>query len=408
MQFSKQISPIPRDYTPSGYQQKQIIGNIPDSPDNIYLNCVIDHDEATYNFGTLAATGPTCYLTKDNPASAEYNATKDQIIVQNASDYYLSVIRMTIPLNLCPIAIMQVVPNQISIGLNDPNLTPYIIGISYLGVTYSVNLLYVSNQLGYPAPTQNQTLQVITPYYYVFSYTQIVDMINVGLNSAYVNSGLAALLVGYIAPHFILDPVTNLLSLIVPQHFTDIVAPLAVKPIIFMNNALETYLDNFNLQFIGYNIPTGREVDFKLVRSNENQYYPAGVTVPASTVPPVVPANSLYYKFVQDYPCIQYWATLRRIVLTSSMPVNKEYLPAAINQNNYVNVNTAGVNVSYPILTDIIPNISTDLGVAREIIYYQPQGQYRLVDLMSTGSIQNINIKILFEDTNGNFYPLLI
>lgn len=410
MNFSKTISPQVRDKPMTGYQFTQTYAPVFNDVDNIYINTVLDHDEPTYNFGTLLPVGPTVYLTDDEPETAQYNSTKNDIIVGKGSDYFLSVIRFTIPLNLTPITIMAVVPNQPALGLADPNLTPYIIGIKLAGVTYAVNLLYVSNQLNFPAPVQNQPLQVITPYYYVYSYTQIMNMINTALATAYTNSGLAAALPGFVAPHFILDPATNLITLVVSAHFTAVTAPLVAQPIIFMNNALSaTYLDNFNLRFLGFNKTNGDEYEFILNPTYpENFYYPSGVTVPATTVPPAVPATPLYFRFIQDYSCLQYWSTLRRVVLTSSMPINKEYLPAVVNQNNFVSVNTSGVNLSYPILHDVIPNISTEAGVSREIIYYVPTTQYRLVDVMSDAPIQNINIRIFWEDTNSNFYPLMI
>ena len=64
--------------------------------------------------------------------------------------------------------------------------------------------------------------------------------------------------------------------------------------------------------------------------------------------------------------------------------------------------------MSYPILTDFVPNISAAAGESRSIAYYVPTSQYRLVDLISTNPLQKIDIRIFWEDRDGNLYPLEI
>lgn len=404
-----------------GYQLQTRIETIERTNDNTYINVVIDHPEPTYNVGRGAPQGPIVYLSNDLPIAADYGVTKTEPILSNCSEYYCSVTRFTIPLDQVPLLICPIVPNQITLlGSSNPNLTPLIIGIQNGpdGVPasfFSGNVIYAP-QNNFPPPIQNQPLQVITPYYYMFAYQELLSMINFQLGLLYISSGLAALFPGYIAPYFIFNPVTNLISIVVPSFFVFLTAPLLDIPRIYMNNELTTFLDSFNLSFnVSSNNGSpnifGNDSYFVFTQtaSEEFQFFPSGVTVPATTIPPAFPARSLYYKFPQQYPTLEYWSSLRKIIITSNtIPVKNEYVPATNNLQNAINVDQSGVNVSYPILTDFVPNISAAAGESRSIAYYVPTSQYRLVDLISTNPLQKIDIRIFWEDRDGNLYPLEI
>jgi hypothetical protein len=387
------------------------IKSIERKTDNIYVNVVVDHPEPTYNTADGPPLQPAYYLTGQTPINAEYNVTKTEVILDKASDYYCSVVRFTIPLDTTPLIICPIVPNQ-----SNPNLTPLIIGIQYNGVRYPMNLVYISQSI-LQAPTQNQPLQVITPYYYMYTYQSFITMINIALGTAWTNSGLLAALPGYMSPYFILDPTTSLISLIAPRHFASSspIAPLVARPTIFMNTALSNYLDAFNLSFQGYDrSPINDDYYFILDTVTyprpDQAYYPGGVIVPPATDPAAaLPAAPYYYKYTQEYPVLEYWSSLRKIIITTNaVPVNNELAPTTDNQNTYLNVNQNGVNVSYPILSDFVPSIDGVAGTSRSIAYYIPTGQYRLIDLQSDSALQSIDLRIYWQDRDGNLYPLQI
>ena len=390
------------------------IVSIEKETDNVYVNVVIDHEEPRYVHGITGSTGPnypTYYLTGEDPEDAEYIVTKTEPILDKCGDFYCSVIRFTIPLEEIPILICPIVPNQA-----DPNLTPLIIGIEYGSTRYPLNIIYTpKNTL--LAPTQNQPLQVITPYYFIYSYELLISMINTALAAAFTNSGLQAIFPNYLAPYFFLDPTTNLLSLVTPALFGALVSPAAFIPRIFMNAPLASYLDAFNTLIFGYDQIQGNDIYFVLNPTKpENDYYPSGVAIPTPTNPGTTgPAQPFYFKYTQDFSVLEYWTSLRKIVLTSNMiPVRNEYLAATDNtsiqnlQGDNFNTNTAGINVSYPILTDFVPTIDQSAGISRSIAYYVPTGQYRLIDLQADTPLQKIDVKIYWQDRDGNFYPIPI
>ncbi len=401
-----------------GYQQAQTrIVSIERETDNTYVNIVMDHPEPAYFPGRGNPLGPDYFLTNDDPVPADYGVTKTEPILDNCSEYYCSLVRFTIPLDNVPLLICPIIPNQIN-----PLLTPLIIGIQYgnpavPGTYFSRNVIYQSFN-NFVAPVQNQPTQVITPFYYMYSYQNLIDMINTALASAYVASGLSALFPGYLPPYFEFNPVTNLFSLIVPSFFTSLTLPALFIPKIFINTALASFLTSFPLREANPSFQQfGAEFYINLPASNATQYYPPGVTIPATTVPPALPTTSYYHKYTQEYVVVEYWTSLRKIVIaTNTIPVRNEYVPATNNLANSVKVNDvaniinsnqSGVNVSYPILTDFVPNISLS-GESRSIAYYVPSGQYRLIDLISTNPLQKIDIQLFWEDRDGNLYPLLI
>lgn len=347
--------------------------------DNIYVNVVINHDESKGN-----AQSP-----------ATYNVTKTQPIVDKACDYYASIVRFTIPLSEVPLFIMPMRLGQV--GPVNPNLTPFIIGINYNGVDFMQNIIYIpSNTL--PVPSQpNPNIQNITPYFFCYSVYDLINIINIALKNAYIASGIAAALPGVSAPFFSFDSATQLISLIAHTSFTQIFGPLIAKPTIIWNADLQSYLQAFKMFGIQYNSLIGKDLqiilDVNPIYPDNTQGYALFGT--AATNPPT------YFKFTQDYPTLNNWISLRKLLVTSNtLPIAKEIVPVT-------STNDVGQFVSFPILTDFIPAIEL-AGESRSIAYYNPTSQYRLIDMVDKGPIYKIDINIYWEDKQGNIYPLNI
>jgi hypothetical protein len=347
--------------------------------DNVYLNVVFDHNGVSFPIDNP----PILPIINENSQVSDYNVTKTIPILSKASDFYCSVIRFEIPLDTIPLFIIPIVPNQ-----PNPNLTPLVIGINVAGVNYPQRLIYTPSNNIQP-PIQNKPIQVITDYYYDYSIQHFVDMLNTALGFAWISSGLPLTYLGYTFPWFFYDSITSLMSLVVPEYFTRIIAPLIDIPIIYMNEPLQSYLSSFNLKFIGYSQPFGREYDFILNFPTPDKRF-------------IVPGDPLiYYKIVEDYSITEYFVALRKIIIaTNTIPISNEFIPVPGN-------NDSGIAASFPILTDFTPQINL-AGQSRSIAYYIPTSQYRLVDLIADVPLQKIDLKIYWVDITGNINPLLI
>lgn len=353
--------------------------------DNVYVNVTFNNNNKIVSQGA-----PFNNVIDETPVLAEYNVTKTLPILSKCSDYYVSVIRFDIPLDTTPVMIMPIVPNQAN-----PDLTPMIIGIRYLGVDYPIPINYISDNT-LTAPTQNDPNgQIITPYYFVFTYDNLINVINLSLRQAIINSGAVLLHAGQY-PYFFFDPATQLISLVVDNTFT---TAGVNKPEIYVNAYLKNYLDSFRYSIVGFNQPNGRDFVFILngtLFPTPNQ----GVTY-EDNKPPTVPVAE-YFQFTEEYNVMNYWTSLRKLIITTNgIPIKNEYVPA----NN--NSNTSGVAVSFPILTDFVPAIEL-AGQSRAVAYYYPTSQYRLVDLLNDNPLYKIDLKIYWEDRKGNLYPLTI
>lgn len=326
--------------------------------DNIYLNVVFQNN------------------TTNSEVPAHYNVTKTMPIVDKPNEYYITVVRMDIPLNGIPLLIIPIVPNQAN-----PNLTPFVFTIN----ASSTTVIYVPDNNN-TVPVQNQLTQVITPYYFVFSFQNIITAFNTALAASWVAAGSPGGAGN--APFFIFNPVTQLISLAVSQAF------ITAGATISFNNALTNYLEGFEL-FFDTATNTFR---FILANFGNNGWNLPGQTIPVAVGPPVV-----WFLFSQEYTCMEYWLSLRKIVLLSNtIPITTEFVPAFDATGSQT-----GVATSLPILTDFIPNIE-QAGDSRSIAVYNPSAQYRLIDLIGSNPLYNIDLKIQWQDKLGNYFDLFI
>jgi hypothetical protein len=336
----------------------------------------------------------------DSSIPLEYNVTKTSPVVDNASEYYITVVKFNIPLQSIPILIFPAVPNQ-----GNPNLSPIIIGIRN-GVDFLQNVIYIP-QTSFPVPVQSGPKQVITPYYFVYSYTHMIEMINIALQAAFINAGLNNLGTGIsnIAPYFVYDAESGLFSLIVNNSFNSPTGPQIV-----FNYRLFQFLDNFDTID---DFPNGLFILKIYGVVNESMAYDYyGITPPATVAPPFTPSappvfpvipQPYFYKITQDSVNVSEWNPIKILFLTTGLPITFEIIPATSSLNN------DGVFSSLNIITEFTPQIEKP-GDARSIAYYTAPGYggVRLTDMTTNTPLYKIDVKIFWQDTSNNIYPVVI
>ncbi len=370
------------------YQQPEMIES-----DNVYLNVVFDHANAHFpavNFsgvGIPSASGGAA--TGTQPVPAEYNRTKTLPIIGNCSDYYCSVVRFEIPLDSVPLYVMPIIPNQ-----PDNDLTIYVVGYNVSGVNYAENVTYIAdNNIVLPSGFQNQNGMVVDPYYFVYTYNNLLNSVNESLNDLFAISGLSGMLPsGTIAPFFTFSPTSQLFSLTVPEQLLP-GSTSGVGASIFINTPFQTLINSFQFS---YNSPGNQPY-------GADYYFILGDFVDNNTIT-FSGASGMYVVYTQEYPTTQNWISLRKLLITTNtIPIQSEYVPT-FNQNGTQNSNAGSLNI----LTDFTPQIETLAGASRTIAYYVPTSQYRLIDMKADRPLYNIQLKILWQDKYGNLYPVLI
>lgn len=343
--------------------------------DNVYFNATITHPQV------ISPVDPTLPTIGAKPFIAQYQVNNDTPFLDNASEYYCSVIRFDIPLDAVPIFICPIIPNQIN-----SNLTPFIIGVRKIvaGVStyYPQNVQYWGTiyNPSEPVPLQNQITQVITPYYYVYGYTEFIRAVNDALALAWGPTGANYPVAD--TPYFFLDPATELIKLTVSPTLGS--PDLLNRPIIYMNSLLENYFSAFSTISFGWDNPNGHDFEFATPQSPflpHQQYSPAGWGI-----------------ISQIWPMLPLWSSIRKIlVISNRLPINAESEAVGLDTNS----------TRIPILADFVPQIN-NAGDSRQIAYYLPSAQYKLVDMLATIPLQSFDLRFYWEDAENNIFPLTI
>lgn len=352
--------------TPSIYPHAK--PEMDNSADNVYVNVLFNNISGT---SSIPASSLTTYSVP---------------ILDSPDNYYCSIVRFDIPLSRIPLFICPIIPNQVN-----PDLTPFIIGIDYLGVKYPVNIDYVSYS-NYATPVQDKPYQVVTPYYYMSSVQQFLDIINTALKTAVNDSAFPMAGLNY--PYFYFESGTELIKFVFPSQFITSVN----VPLIFMNEMLYTWISGFSVER-RYGSTVGNDYYLQLTNNliAVNSPFPGveNLVAQTTTFPVTYPlsGSAKYYVLTQEYKTINNNVAVKKIFVTStSLPITPEFTPPASSGSS---------SSTLPIISDFIPNISS-LADCNSVAFYYPVSQYKLVDMTSNTPIRYIDLRILWQDRYGN------
>lgn len=334
-------------------------------PDNVYFNIRISRFIDAPN-------------SRINSIYASYEATLNNPIIDNPSDYYVAITDYSIPLYSIPINIVRIVPNQ-----PNPNLMTSVFSIIYSGIEYTENVNFIPSTTGAP-PVQNQPFMVVSIYYYVYSYQYLIDAFNQTLASLVATAGIP-LPPGTLNPYLYLDLKGSFpkINLVVPEFFIN----NNVK--IGMNEQALNYFGGFSMSFNSLNSEDSAHL-FNLYALN-NLCDENGVRDPAGQ----------YYLYEQEFYALPQWNVLSKIIISSSS------LPM-VNQLNVSSTTLSpDLSIHVPILYIETPNYET-ISQAKNYSYMNDDAQYKLVDLVSTIPLKRIQIAVSWQDNYGEVFPLLL
>lgn len=202
----------------------------------------------------------------DSSVFAIYRDVRGQTIVQNPSDYTVSVIRFAINSGLLPIFNFTPIPGNFSSGNTNLNKGSYSITLSYNGVDYQENVIFALNKFvvnntiaDYNIPPNIQNWNTINEqnfeYYQVFDYENFLDMINSAIQNAYMRIPLDAppKVAGAPAPFLQLNRETQIINIIAHRSFDPaFVGGQSIQ--LYMNTDLYVFFNNFSaIQINGTN-----------------------------------------------------------------------------------------------------------------------------------------------------------
>ena len=307
-------------------------------------------------------------------------------ILENPSDWLMSVIRFDVDIRTIPINIpLLQTPTAPFPPLTFPFSYPTTSFITIKnGFTfYTQNVIYIENDRTALGPT-------------IYNYQTWLDFVNTALGLAFTASGAVGS-----PPLFIYDPVTELINLYVDQNFIPAAAPSQLQ--IFMNVDLFLYFTNFEFNH-ATDVSLNPLYDLQLIITNDNTNVEPAVgsrqNLPIAVQ--TLPVN--LYLCKQSAPGIGGWTSLRSLLLTSTLlPCRNEAVP-----NNTTNASNYNSQAVFPILTDFLVPIDRNVADNRIVGEYLPTAQYRYIDLISNAPLKTIDFTFYWTDFIGNRYPLFL
>lgn len=341
------------------------------------------------------------------PIPARYSEARNQAFLDDPSDYWLSILKLTADTQSLPVWRCIIQPGSI-----DPNLSVYSITLTFNGQEYQQFLMYESQNIGIttpPPPSQNGGLQNNSNYYYdVYNYQYVPYLFNKTFKDAFI--GLQNLVgIGVLptihAPVMTYDT-TNQTAII----YADAAAYNGFGTVgsigIFFNAATANLFSSFPLFIDNLTSQTGTNFELQttlFAETNLGLYPPV---VPSGS--PIVQYNA--YTIYQEIPTVQQWNPITAIVLTSSsLPVLPNNTSGTLTINDIRNagqtipVNNNSNTLAIPILTDY----STE-GLYKNFLYYVPTSEYRRLQLYGSTPLTSIDLELFWRDRLGNLNPFLL
>jgi len=313
-----------------------------------------------------------------------YTESRTSTYVDNASDYYLSIVRFILPTFHLPLFIPLILDPS-----SDPNQSIYSFTMQYKTYVKQTYLDYVSPNSDIPTPSLSQSQQMNTDYYYVYSYNYVVTMLNDTLQTCYndlkelVEAGSDTIAGNDHIPFFLFDPASKSLVLYANKDAFD--SGLSNPVYIYCNEAMYNLLAGF--EYIrNRKLGNGRDYRFNLTQSLSNLSYFDDYTAIVQS---------------EEFSSVSNWSPISSIVFCTNLPIAKTLVskPSTFGTSNFSGSLTSN---SKAIITDISVGDFMD-----SKLIYSPFF-LREIDLIGNDSIDTIDLTIYYKDRYGIMYPYIL
>lgn len=323
-------------------------------------------------------------------------------LLEHCDEYYLSIIRFSLPGNTIPLLIFPILNGQ-----SNPLMSSLSVTMSYNQYSVTVPLTFYPGANNVPIPPAPIPFQdYASPFYFVYSYQHMLDMYNIALADAL--SSLNAVVPGGLpagalikAPYFYYNQANGLIDLYTTADTAMGNTNYYAQTLPYYNvpeqtpNTVCIFTDplGFNyftgMQALNY-FSTSQVATYQfLVKDNNNNHGTAT-------------GDLILY---QEFPSWGNWTSLATIDFsTTQIPIDIEFVPVSNTNSNQILGNTA----FKPILTDFVPDTSLGPGAARSRFVYNPTAEYRLVNMNSKASLSAVDLTIFWTDKFGVSHPYLI
>ncbi len=355
---------------------------------HIYLDCLTSNIDSAPN---IKSQFLTFVEMRDNP------------ILNNCSEYDLSIVRFQLSTANLPVMIFPV-----QLGQTDVNKGTYSITLKYKAFEYQSFISFVSpnkNESVLP-PIVNQDFS--NSYYEIYSYQYFINLVNTTFSNAF--NGLKALVIAggdnlpsIYTPYFDwgVDTGTATLNADISGYNLNLTNPIQI----YMNIGLFTLFSSFDALYYGTNgITNGKNYQFNvLVNPNNSNILTFGNSfIPGETV-------ISYIQCYQEFPTLaELGQAIKSVLFTTSLiPVagSLQSKPTLFNANSFSSQQTQN-NTVINMITDITVDSSVFSGFKPSLIYNA--NPYRLIPLQGNAVLRSYDISVFYKDCYGNIKPFLL
>jgi hypothetical protein len=346
------------------------------------------------------------------PQPIVFNQIKSNNILDDSSEYYLSCIRWSLDSQVPQIIPeIQLVPmEQDGIRIPYNGRTEYVINIGYGENVFDLSftndayqeVIFETENYTLPMP-RFQPLSIDeyinNQYFYTYSIDNFLQMVNKALKQCF---DLVAVehdqLSTALPPRFVWNDNYNKIDLYITE---ELIQQYTDNFYITMNTKLFNLFNTFSSANIGSNVGNAETEGTAYALYTRQDYQPFISTT-------VGTQNKNVFVYTQNSSSVPSWCPAQSIeFITHSISVHPSSTgsPFYIGDNLKTNQN---VNAVSNIITDFQIPMTIGTEYTRNLLYYQPTAEYRLFDLVSQQSLQNINVSIAWLDKWGFSHPLLI
>lgn len=375
-------------------------------------------DASTHEYINLQMVNE--YTTENTqPKLMIFDQTKTSNIVDITSDYFLSVIRWNIQSNL-PVLVpdMQLYPPN----TNPTGFTTYKLSLLYSkvidGETFYFNpsvsdsktatLVYLPEIID---PTYEATLKAPTnkedtlgnPFYYIRNVDTLCQMINKAIDlffNQFVPSGTWVH-----KPYFQWDSASQKLVFNRPNSVPSGVSGTdpTSQWYVAVNQPLYNLLSTFRFKYYS--------------QASANEYFPATTDTrylldTNVLLPEQQQTIGDYTPYLQQSSSVVNWSPCQSIVFVSStIPVEAQFSGAPVNLNTTDASTQSDIYQQQSVvkvLTDFIIPFNSGVEATNSQVYYIPQSEYRLIDLLGNKNLNQLTIQAFWRDKYGVFHPMTL
>ena len=284
---------------------------------------------------------------------ANFSETRQTALVDDPSSYYATIARFQVPTTQIPL--FSFIDGSYSVTL------------SFNGVPFTTDLIYVRRDFGYPSEQ------------FVFDFQEMIDMINTAFATSFTNLKTAFPLAPPTVPPFMLYDGIEVGTSI---RFEDQYDPAVASPTIevYMNSVLYSFFNNYLTDYLSF---TADEAVRFIVKDNGNN---------------VVGTDRIMR---QEYATFYNWSDFKSLIITSNS------LPIASEAIGTISGGQQGTNTQLSIITDFVPTQFGTSDSASKLVY-SPEPQYRLLDMYSNQSIRQLDFQIRYQDKYDVIRPIFL